>query len=275
MKKTIPVFILSSGRSGTYSFFKNLKNLENLKVNHEYLFEETLKNSVSYHMKIINEKKILEFIDKKYSLGIKKTKKFFWIDSSNALPWIIKPLKNKFKNARFVFLIRNGKKVVSSFYNKYKNVMYNKKDILILKKYFDKKIDNIPLDKKFWRPIPTSSKSFKYFLEKNQFSKICLYWSLINKTIRKNLASVKRKDKFYFKLENINKKNEFTKLLKFIGVKKKDIRKVIKKFNRPENVKKPINFNLTINQIKDFNRYCKDEMLKNNYKLEEYYKVQY
>ena len=112
-------------------------------------------------------------------------------------------------------------------------------------------------------------------MEKNQFSKICLYWSLINKTIRKNLASVKRKDKFYFKLENINKKNEFTKLLKFIGVKKRDIRKVIKKFNRPENVKKPINFNLTINQIKDFNRYCKDEMLKNNYKLEEYYKVQY
>ena len=142
MKNTIPVFILSSGRSGTYSFFKNLKNLENLKVNHEYLFEETLKNSVSYHMKIINEKKILEFIDKKYSLGIKKTKKLFWIDSSNALPWIIKPLKNKFKNARFVFLIRNGKKVVSSFYNKYKNVMYNKKDILMLKKYFDKKIDN-------------------------------------------------------------------------------------------------------------------------------------
>ena len=77
MKNTIPVFILSSGRSGTYSFFKNLKNLENLKVNHEYLFEETLKNSVSYHMKIINEKKILEFIDKKYSLGIKKNEKAF------------------------------------------------------------------------------------------------------------------------------------------------------------------------------------------------------
>lgn len=275
MKKTIPVFILSSGRSGTYSFFKNLKNLEYLKVNHEYLFEETLKNSVSYHMKIINEKKILDFLDKKYSFGFKNTKKSFWIDSSNALPWMIKPLKKKFKNSRFVFLIRNGKKVVSSFYNKYNDVMYNKKDVLMLKKYFDKKINNLPLDKKYWRPIPTSTRSFKYFFKKNQFSKICLYWSLINKTIRKNLASVRREDKFYFKLENINKKKEFIKLLKFIGVKKKDVGKVIKKFNKPVNVKNPINFDLTIQQIRDFNRYCKEEMLKNNYKLSEYYKVKY
>ena len=275
MKKTIPVFIVSSGRSGTYSFFKNLKNLENIKVNHEYLFEETLKNSVSYYMKIINEEKLLKFLDNRYSSGIKKTKSFFWIDSSNALPWIIRPLKKKFRNARFVFLIRNGKKVVSSFYNKYNDVMYNRKDVSMLKKYFDKKISTLPSDKKYWRPIPTNTKLFKYFLKKNQFSKICLYWSLINKTIRKNLTSIKKEDKFYFKLEDINKKNKFIKLLKFIGVKKKELEKVLKKFNNPVNVKKPINFDLTTEQRRDFNKYCKDEMLKNNYKLEEYYKVQY
>ena len=51
-----PIFILSSGRSGTYSFYNALRDLSNIEIYHEFLFDETLRNSVSYEMKIISKK---------------------------------------------------------------------------------------------------------------------------------------------------------------------------------------------------------------------------
>ena len=50
-----------------------------------------------------------------------------WVDSSNALPWIIKPLSKIFPDAYFIHLIRDGRKVVSSFYNKFGDIMYEEK----------------------------------------------------------------------------------------------------------------------------------------------------
>ena len=60
-----PIFILSSGRSGSYSFYNALKGLSNIEIYHEFLFDETLRNSVSYYMKIIGKKKNLGIPRKK------------------------------------------------------------------------------------------------------------------------------------------------------------------------------------------------------------------
>ena len=56
-------------------------------------------------------------------------------------------------------------------------------------------------------------------------------------------------NKMFFKLENLNDKEELTKILKFIGIKGKDF-KVFKKFERPVNVRKPKNFKLSNKQEK-------------------------
>ena len=133
-----PIFILSSGRSGTYSLFNALKNEKEIEIYHEFLFDETLRNSVSYYMGLINEKKIINYLGFAHEFSIKNSKKKIWIDSSNALPWMVKPLIKKFKNAKFIFLIRNGRKVVSSFSNKYSDIMYNRDDVILLKKFMDK-----------------------------------------------------------------------------------------------------------------------------------------
>lgn len=270
-----PIFILSSGRSGTYSFYNALRDLSNIEIYHEFLFDETLRNSVSYEMKIISKKKILSYLDKSHSFSINNSKKKIWIDSSNALPWIIQPLKEKFKKAKFIFLIRNGRKVVSSFYNKFNEIMYNKKDVLLLKRYVDKKIKHLSSEKKYWRPIPTKNKEFSNYLKQDQFTKICIYWSHINSTIRKNLTSVKNMNKMFFKLENLNDKRELTKVLKFIGVKGKDLQKVFKKFERPVNVRKPKNFKLSNKQEKIFRKICGKEMIKNGYNYDDFYNIGY
>ena len=113
---TQPIFILSSGRSGTYSFYNALKKEKNIEIHHEFKFEKTLRNSVSYYLGAINKKKAFKLLDKNHNFSIKKSKKKIWIDSSNALPWMLDLIVDKFPKAKFIFLIRNGKKVVSSFF---------------------------------------------------------------------------------------------------------------------------------------------------------------
>ena len=53
-------------------------------------------------------------------------------------------------------------------------------------------------------PIPKNNKDFKNFVSKGQFYRICKYWQEINQTIRKNLKHVNKKNKFFFKFEDIN-----------------------------------------------------------------------
>ena len=269
-----PIFILSSGRSGTYSLFNALKNEKEIEIYHEFLFDETLRNSVSYYMGLINEKKILNYLGFAHEFSIKNSKKKIWIDSSNALPWMVKPLIKKFKNAKFIFLIRNGRKVVSSFFNKYSDIMYNRDDVILLKKFMDKKIKFLSSEKKYWRPIPKNNSSFKTFVKKNQFYRICLYWSEINKNIRNNLKQVKPINKFFFKFEDIDNKNKVIDLLKFVGI-KKNFSKVLKTFQKPVNVRYPKNFKLTKKQELVFKSICEKEMMLNGYKSNEYYQVKY
>lgn len=271
---TQPIFILSSGRSGTYSIYNALKDEKEIEIYHEFLFDETLRNSVSYHMGLISEKKISNFLNQSHSFSIKNSNKKIWIDSSNALPWMIKPLIKKFHNPKFIFLIRNGRKVVSSFFNKYSDIMYNKKDIDLLKKYTDKKIKYLSSEKKYWRPIPKNKKDFKKFISEDKFYRICKYWQEINQTIRKNLKHVNKKNKFFFKFEDINNRKKTEELFKFIGI-KKNFPKILKSFEKPVNVRYPKNFKLTKKQQIVFKSTCSEEMKINGYKIEEYYQVKY
>ena len=134
---------------------------------------------------------------------------------------------------------------------------------------------DLSTEKKYWRPIPTKNKEFLNYLKKDQFTKICIYWSLVNRTIRKNLAPIKDMDKMFFKLENLNNKEELSKLLKFIGIKRNDFQKVFKKFDRPVNVRKPKNFKLNNKQEKIFREICGKEMINNGYKYDDFYNIGY
>ena len=79
----------------------------------------------------------------------------------------------------------------------------------------------------------------------------------------------------FFKLENLNDKRELTKVLKFIGIKGKDFKKVFKKFERPVNVRKPKNFKLSNKQEKIFRKICGTEMIKNGYNYDDFYNIGY
>ena len=124
MKKKI-IFILGSGRCGTFAFYQALQKIKNVEAYHEFFFEPTLRVAALYHMKKKTKANIKKFVEENHLFSINNSKKKLWIDSSNALPWIADVLVEMFPNAKFIHLVRNGKKVVSSFFNKHGDIMYN------------------------------------------------------------------------------------------------------------------------------------------------------
>ena len=64
-------------------------------------------------------------------------------------------------------------------------------------------------------------------------------------------------------------------LFKFLGVRKKDNKTLIKIFKKPINVKIPKDFSLNKVQKKEFEKYCKTEMIKNGYNLKQSYIMKY
>lgn len=125
MINTQPVFILGTGRCGTLQIAELFQKAEETESHHEYLFENVLKSAVLYKMKKIGEDEIEKILKEVFVPAVHLSTKKTWIDSSNALPWIIKPLYELFPNAIFIHLIRDGRKVVSSFFHKFEGIIYD------------------------------------------------------------------------------------------------------------------------------------------------------
>jgi hypothetical protein len=277
MNSLSPIFIVSSGRSGTYAIVNALKNAEDTIIHHEFLFELVLKNAVLYKMELISDAEIKEILTETYFAANFYAKGKLWIDCSNALPWIIFPLLEMFPSAKFIHLVRDGRKVVSSFYNKFRSLMYSDEcvnDMLCWVK--DRK--NYPMppaEKKYWRPIPLYDETlFKSFLEYNQFQRICFYWSELNMHIGDALSNLSPMQKMTIKFEDLLAdevvKKEFTE---FINIEYSP--NMYNAFKRPVNVHKPQNYKLNAVQQEQFDAICSGMMEKYGYKNTEEYDVKY
>tara|TARA_A100001234_G_C12630422_1_gene387966 strand:- start:757 stop:1578 length:822 start_codon:yes stop_codon:yes gene_type:complete len=269
MNKKI-IFILGSGRCGTYSFFKALEKFKNIEAHHEFFFEPTLKIATLYQMKKITKNKVKSFLEKNHYFSIKNSKKKIWIVSCNALPWISDVLIDMFPEAKFIHLVRNGKKVVSSFYNKFNNEMYRSENVKKLYNHIKNQKKNLlSSEKKYWRPLPIHNKNdFNQFISKGQFYRICKYWEQINYKIETSLK--KTQNKLFFKLEDLENGKKLQEIAKFVCIKKKDYKKFVNSFKKPTNVSIPKNIILTKQQNKIFYDVCQKAMLKYKYNDREY-----
>lgn len=278
MKKTQPIFFLSAGRSGSYQIFDYFQNSEFVESHHEHLFDETLKSTVSYRMGKLDLSDLKDFFATKYGKSILNCKKDIWIDSSNALPWGLDAMVDCFPNAKFIHLIRDGRKVVSSFFNKFQDEMYPLSGINQLQYWIENYNSTAPdPDKRIWRPIPNIQKDKIAFKEdkSNRFAMLCWYWAELNNEIN-DFTKDLPPDQFYFlKFENfISNSSERDQLLDFMEL--DDISILSKDLSKPLNVAKPINFNFSINQSEIFNLICASTNSKFGYDgKREIYDVKY
>jgi hypothetical protein len=254
-------FILGTGRSGTY-LIQNILNQKNNQAYHELDFENILRlGTLKFHNKITQDE-IIEYLDKEYRkilLNNVNNDIENIIDISNGLIWIVEELKLVFPQANFIYISRNGYKVVSSFYFKFKELMYDVDYSSLLIKYlnFDKKLEP-PLDKRIYRPI------FDFNFKMNNWRLIQLskYW--VNCENKKNKFDYIIKLKFEDIVENKNVSNDFFNLF---SIYKNDFERFL--YN-PTNVAEPLNYIFNDDEQNIFSEICKIEMDKLNYNLKGY-----
>ena len=277
MKNTVPVFILGSGRSGTFQMVKMMEAVNNVEAHHEYLFENVLKPSVLHRMGVLGVDEIKSVLKQTHVPAVHYSKAGIWLDSSNALPWIVRPLYELFPHARFIHLLRDGRKVVSSFYHKFTEVMYDDRCVNIVNDWLanpEEVLAPSP-EKKYWRPFPMrGEKYFQEFTQYNRFQRLCYYWQDCNMRIHDSLTVVPESQRLSIHLEDaISDPATLAHFLSMFGVDYDD--KFMQVLKRPVNVAIPQNFPLTEQERVEFWEIAGDAMKVFGYDGREEYQVAY
>jgi hypothetical protein len=275
MITTQPVFILGTGRCGTLQIAELFQGSKDVESHHEYMFESVLKPAVLYKMHQISDKDIRNILQDVYKPAIHYSTKKYWIDCSNALPWIVEPLYYLFPNAIFIHIIRDGRKVVSSFFNKFQGIIYDDNCVSIMMNWLEGKDIIPPPDKKYWRPVPLPENLiYKDFSSYDRFERLCYYWNEVNLSIQSSFSIIPNAQKYMFKLEDIVS-DESTLISFFNAANVKYDSKYFQILKRPVNVEKPKNFLLSDDEKIKFNKLCNDVMQNFEYLDKDEYIVKY
>jgi len=277
MENTTPFFIISSGRSGTQMMAKIFDSFQNIEMHHEYMVNIIQPISTQYYMGMISKKIVCEELVKTYKNSIYYSEKEVWGDSSNKLSWIIECLNEVFPDAKFIHLVRDGRKVVSSFYNKLSDECYDDKSVKILNNWINQpeKYPKPPPEKKFWWNIPIKKEEEKLNFEKyNQFERICFHWKEVNSNILKNLEKIPENRKRFYKLEDLVSDSKFLKnLLEFLNLEFDETKFELLK--KPYNVNIPKDFQLDDKQKDEFFKIAGSMMKTLGYNSKKEYSLNY
>jgi hypothetical protein len=267
-----PVFVLSSGRSGTYQVFELLKSINYVDVDHERLFEPMLAAGVERFMGMRNEDFFAKTLGA-YTDIVRASDKRVWLDISNAIPWMAESLYANFPKARFVNLVRDGRKVVISFFRKFHDDMYDPDAVTALRAYLDGTGARPDNRKRFWRPLPEAG-----FVEKfdsdERFANLCFYWSTVIRHSAQFMDAVPATQKMTLKFEEfVGDEAVLRKFLNFVNIDFCDVDVSI--LSRPVNVAIPQNFGFEGSQQSIFEAVCGEDMLALGYKKDNVYEVEY
>jgi hypothetical protein len=201
----------------------------------------------------------------------------YFVDSSNALPWIVEPLYELFPNAHFIHLLRDGRKVVSSFYHKFAEVMYDDKSVSIVNDWLTDpfKVVEPPAEKKYWRPIPVNGEQFaSEFSGFDRFQRLCYYWQDCNLRIKSSLERVPNTHQTTLHLEDVvAQPASLDRFLSVFGVAYEE--RFMNMLKRPVNVHIPQNFPLSQAQYSQFNAIAGKAMNLFGYDEREEYQIEY
>ncbi len=277
MKDTTPIFFIGSGRCGTYSIAQFFQKFSHIDSHHEYCFEQILRPAVLYKMGLVERDYVKKTVIDIHLSAVYYSDSPYWIDSSNALVWIIDILKEVFPAAKYVYLTRDGRKVVSSFFHKFTDLMYSDSAVNALIKWISSK-DQVPLpppDKKYWRPLAMERGLLSdAFLNYNRFQRLCYYWAEANKELLKGKENPINSNEMMIKFEDIySKPKQLSKITDLVGIEMKE--EYIDFFKRPINVHVPINYPLSEMQEKQFHDIADDMMNQLGYNTQKEYNVEY
>ena len=261
---TTPVFFVSSGRSGTASMTKLLNSFEDVEVHHEYMIYHIQPIAFKYYHGLISIREVVDKLWQTHGAAYYYTDAAIWGDSSNKLSWIIPALSWMFPEAKFIQLVRDGRKVVSSFYHKLAHECYADEEYEIMKSWieFPRTLEPPPEKGYWWNITPEGYDRFK---------RLCWHWENIHEVIQRDLQDVKYH--MTVKLEDLVADSYVVaNMLNFLGLKyTPDKWKIMQ---TPHNVHHPRDYPLTEDEKEIFWDICGDMMDYFGYSGDEY-RVEY
>jgi hypothetical protein len=272
---TKPFFIVSSGRSGTAMLHKALSAAGGVEMHHEYVVNIVQPLAVRRYQGLADGAEARRVLDAAYGAAIRCSEAPRWGDSSNKLSWLIPDLAALLPQARFVHLVRDGRKVAGSYFHKLGDECYDDRSTAVLRAHLEHGAPAPPPEKKYWWPLPRPEdpmhEAFKSF---DQFGRIAWHWSEVNRVILESLAALPEERQMFVRLEDLLVSPALTRsLFEFVRLPWRDEHFAI--FARPHNVNRPQDRPLDDMQRASFERIAQKMMDRLGYADRDEYVVNY
>jgi hypothetical protein len=239
--RTQPFFIVSSGRSGTAMLQKALSDIEGVEMHHEYMVHIVQPLAVRRYLGLADAAVSKTILAETHGAAVHYSSQKTWGDSSNKLSWLIPDLAEILPDAKFVHLVRDGRKVAGSYFRKLSDECYDDRSTEILQAHYDDPAKNPapPPEKKYWWPVPKrgdpSRDAFRRF---DQFARIAWHWAEINRVILDALAVLPKERSLFVRLEDLRENPGVAReIFEFMGLGWRE--RYFSAFARPHNVNRP------------------------------------
>ena len=93
--------------------------------------------AIKRYLGLVAENECRRLVAETYGAAIRYSEAAHWGDSSNKLSWLIPDLAAAFPKARFVHLVRDGRKVCSSYFHKLGAECYDDRSTAIFQAHVD------------------------------------------------------------------------------------------------------------------------------------------
>ena len=248
-----------------------------VEMHHEYMVDHVQPAAVKYYLGLIGFGEAQHVLRATHASAVYYSEAPIWGDSSNKLSWLIPVLDRLFPQARFVHLVRDGRKVASSYFHKLGAECYDDRPTAVMQQYYDScgELPAPPPEKKYWWPVPPRGHPVALeFLTYSQFERIAFHWAQINRTIVHHLEAIKPERRHTIRLEDLVSRADTRQgLLNFLGLPWDD--RVMGLLNRPHNVSRPEDYPLTAEQNEQFSLVAGDMMKYFGYDRRPEYRVAY
>lgn len=246
-------------------------------IEHEYMVHMVQPLAVRRYHGLIGPQDAQAVLAAAHGAAIAYATTSLWGDSSNKLSWLIPDLAALFPEARFIHLVRDGRKVASSYFHKLGAECYDGRSTRFLAAYLaaPEKVTAPPPEKKYWWPHPkTDHPLADEFAGFDQFQRIAWHWAEINHAIFEGIASVPTSRRLFVRLEDLRSQpSSVARLFEFLGLRYRDEHFAV--FARPHNVNRPMDMKLTPEQAAQFERIAVPMMERLGYSGTPEYAVNY
>ncbi len=245
--QTKPFFVLSSGRSGTQLMEVIFRDLPDVEMHHEYLCTHVQPLTVRYYMGLASFDEVRSSLGGWYKAALALSPCRLWGDSSNKLSWAVPVLESLFPDARYIHLVRDGRKVASSFLHKLGNECYDDRSTAALWNWSEapERHPMPPPEKKYWWEMPPRGAARREeFAGFDQFRRICFHWGEVNRWLLRDLARVPPARRRCYRLEDLTVEGALAEdFFRFLDI--EPTAEMLRRFETPHNVNIPRDFPLS------------------------------